>query len=164
VPELGGVPIVAGVELEDARVELMPERRHPRDLVGCHGHDHVFSLEESLARLHHEAAPVSGQPVYPDAGSDRKLEPRCVGLEVVAHLVLGRERVTRPREGHSREGVVAGRREEPKRVPPLSPRVADPLVRLEDHEREAPLGEVVSDREASLATADDNGLDTLWFT
>ena len=99
MPQLGGVPIAAGVELEDARVELTPERRHPRDLMGCHGHYYVFSLEESLARLDYEVAPVSGQPVYPDAGSNRKLEPRRVGLEVVAHLVLGRERVTRTGKG-----------------------------------------------------------------
>ena len=58
-------------------------------------------------------------------------------------------------------------REKTQRVPPLPPRVADPLVRVEDHEREIPLREVVTDRETGLAAAHDNRLDALtlaWTT
>ena len=64
-------------------------------------------------------------------------------------------------ERHSRQGVVAGGREEAERVPPLAPGVADPLVGVEDQEGEVPLGEVVPDREACLSTAQDQGLDAL---
>src|SRR6266542_4580001 len=107
-------------------------------------------------------AAVPGQPVYLEAGSNREFEPRRVGLEVVGHLVLGGERVSRAGKGHSRQGGVAGGREEAERVPPLPPGVADPLVAVEDHERKIPLGEVVPDREACLPAAQYQGLDALW--
>ena len=84
-----------------------------------------------------EAAVPARDPVHRDAGPDRQREPPGVGLEVVGHLVLGRERVARGRERHAVEPVEAGRREQAERVPALPPGVADPLVGLEDHERRA---------------------------
>ena len=126
-----------------------------------HRYDHVVSLEPPVARLDDEAAAVPRQPVHPDAGSNREPEPCRVRLEVVGHLVLGGEHVRRAGEGHARQGVVAGGREEAKRVPPLPPGVADPLVGVEDDEGEIPLGEVVPDCEARLAAAHYQGLDAL---
>ena len=51
------------------------------------------------------------------------------------------------------------RREQPQRVPALAPGVADPLVRVEDHERPALLREVVAGGEPRLAAADDHRLE-----
>ena len=50
---------------------------------------------------------------------------------------------------------------EPQRVVVAAPVVADPLLLVEDHERPLPLREVMADREACLAPADDNRLDPL---
>jgi len=81
VVELGGVAVAGGVELDDAGIKLVSERRHPGDLVGRHGDHHVVGLEPPVARRDHE-------PVYPDAGADRQLEACRVGLQVVGHLSL----------------------------------------------------------------------------
>ena len=60
-----------------------------------------------------------------------------------------------------RQPVEARRREQAERVPALAPGVADPLVRVEDHEGRPRLRQVVADRQAGLAAADDHGLDPL---
>ena len=45
VPQLGGISILARVELDDARIELGSKARHARKLVARHRHDHVSGLE-----------------------------------------------------------------------------------------------------------------------
>jgi hypothetical protein len=158
---MSAVPVLAGMELNDARIELTGEGRHPGALVCCHRHHDILRLEEPVARLDDEAAAISGQPIYLDAASDRELEPRRVRLQVVGHLVLAGKRVPRPGERQTREGVVTGRRKEPERVPPRSPRVADAFARVENHARETSFRQVVPHRQPSLPAADDHRLDTL---
>ena len=60
--ELSGAAVLAGVELDDARVELGRERRQPGNAVACHRNDHVLGLEDAIACLDHEAAAVPGHP------------------------------------------------------------------------------------------------------
>ena len=159
--ELRRVAVLAGMELVNAGVQLVGERRHPGGLVGCHRHDDVLSLEDPVACFDDEMAAVPRQPIDSDAGPNRELEPCGVGLEVVGHVVLRRERLRRAGEIHPRQGVEAGGCEEAKRVPALSPRVADPLVGVEDHEGEVPPGQVVADGETCLSPADDYGREAL---
>ena len=63
--------------------------------------------------------------------------------------------------GVSRQAIEAAGGEQSEGVPPVPPCVTDPLVRVEDHERQPTLGEVVTDREARLAAPDDYRLDAL---
>ena len=76
--------------------------------------------------------------------ADGQLEARRVGLEVVAHLVLRREVVARRRELHPDQAVELGGREQAQRVPALAPGVADALGRVQDHEAQAALAQVVA--------------------
>ena len=62
------------------------------------------------------------------------------------------------RVGHPGEPIEAGGSEEAKRVPALAPGVADPLVGLQDHVRQAMAGQEVPGRESRLAGADDHRL------
>ena len=57
--ELRGVPVLAGVELDDAWVELIGERGYPGDLVASHRYNDVVSLEALVPSLDHEAGAVS---------------------------------------------------------------------------------------------------------
>ena len=164
VPQLGRVAVLGGVELDDAGVELGGEGGHPGALVVGHRHHHVVGLPAPLAGRHHQPAVPPRQPVHPDPGLDRQPEPVRVGLQVVGHLVLGRERPGRTRERHPGQPAVAGRGEQPQRVPAVAPGVPDPLVGVEDHEGPAPPGQVVADREPGLAASDDHRLDLLWLT
>jgi hypothetical protein len=66
-----------------------------------------------------------------------------------------------PRETHPGESAVAPRSEQAEGVPSVPPGAADPVVRVEDHEREPSFLQVVPDREAGLAAADDDGLESL---
>ena len=51
--KLRRVPVLARMELDDARVELVHEGRHPGNLLASHRHDHVLCLEAPVARLDH---------------------------------------------------------------------------------------------------------------
>ena len=85
-----------------------------------------------------------------------------IRLQVVGHLVLRRKRVGRSRKAHADKAIESRRRKQAKRVPPLAPAVTDSPVRLENDELETAPRQVVADRESGLATADDNGLNTMW--
>ena len=164
VPQLGRVAVFGGVELDDAGVELGGEGGHPGALVVGHRHHHVAGLPAPVAGRHLQPAVPPRQPVHPDPGLDGQPEPVRVVLQVVGHLVLGRERPGRTRERHPGQPAVAGRGEQPHRVPAVAPGVPDPLVGVEDQEGPAPPGQVVADREPGLAASDDHRLDLLWLT
>ena len=88
-----------------------------------------------------------------------KLEPCGVGLEVVGHAVLRRERPARRRKRQARQARVARGRERGAASPSAAARIADPLVRVQDHERQPAPREVVPRRQACLPAADDHGLE-----
>ena len=76
--------------------------RHPGSLEVRHGHDHVLGLEDGILRLYHEPITVPGELLHPDAGSHREVETHGVSLQVVGHLVLGRDAQLVRREGETR--------------------------------------------------------------
>jgi len=90
--ELRRVAVLAGVELHDGGVELGRERRDARDPIRARGDHHAVGLEAVLPGADHVAVALAGEPLHADAAAHRQLEPRRVGLEVVGHLVPGRER------------------------------------------------------------------------
>ena len=69
--------------------------------------------------------------------------------------------IRRRREWHPGKTAVPGRGEQAQRVPPTTPRIANARGALENDEVRVVRGEVVSDGEAGLATADDDGLEAL---
>ena len=151
--------VPAGVQLHDPGVELRGEGGKPRRPVRARRDHDVVGLEPLVAGRDDEAVAVLRHAVDPHAGPDRKVEAGRVRLEVVRHLVLGRERPARRREAPARQAVVPRRREQAQRVPTPAPGVADPLAAVQDHDLPPPLRQVVADGEARLAPADDHGLD-----
>src|SRR5665213_522649 len=64
-------------------------------------------------------------------------------------------------EWHPVEPIEARRRKESQRIPPLSPRIADAGVALENHERPTQPLQMIAGRQPSLSAANDDGLDPL---
>ena len=149
------------MELGDVGVELVGEVGYVRRLITAGGQYHIVSLEPLITGADDESVGDLGDRVDAQTHSDRKIESGRVRLEVVGHLVLGRWLMSRSRELQTRQGIEVRGREESQRVPAFPPGIAGPLIRIQDHKRSAELGKVVADGQASLATADDNGLDLL---
>ena len=123
------------MELPDRGVELGREGGHPRALERACGHDDLARLVATVTGGRDERlAFVSWrlQSIDPDAGVDREAEVAGVQLEVVAHLVAGRERALRERKWHAGQRVVARRRVQLQRVVAASPDVPDAVVGLDD--------------------------------
>ena len=161
VPELGRIPILTGVQLHEARVEVRRERGNSGAPVRARCHDDLVGLEPAVPSHHDVPARLSGEAVHVDTAANREIEPGRIGLQVAGHLVLRGERPGRRGKGPARQSVVARGGEEAKRVPPPAPGVTDPLVRVQDHEGKTALRQVVARRETGLAAADDHGLDVL---
>ena len=141
----------------------MPGRAHPRTpayglLEGARRHHDVVGLEAAVARGDQRSRRVPRHPVHAHSRAHRQAEASGVGLEVVGHLVLRRERPGVGGKPPSRQTVVAGRAVQAQGVEAPAPAVADPLVGLEEHELLAALRQVVCDRQARLAAADDDRL------
>ena len=137
------------------------ERRRERAPEGAGGDDHVLGLEAPVVALDDVAAAVPRQSARPGYRRGRAARSARVLLEVVGHLVLGREGPAGRRERHPRQAVEARRAVQPQRVVVPAPVVADASLLVEDHERPAALREVVAGREPGLARADDDRLDAL---
>jgi hypothetical protein len=161
LPQLGWIPILAGVQLEDARVELGGEGGDPGPLVGARCHHDMVGLKSVLPRRHDRPIPLPGQPIDAHAGSNREVEPGRIRLQVVGDLVLGGERPGRRGEGPAWQPVVARGGEQAQRVPPFAPGVADALVGVQDHEPPTSPGQVLADRQARLPAPDDHRLELL---
>ena len=159
--ELRRPAVLARVQLHDRWVELARERGLARNPMGSGRHDDVVRLEPTARGREDEPIPLPGERLHVAAGPDVEPEPFGIGLQVVRHLILRREGPPGRGEAEAGQAVVASRREEPQRVPTRAPRVADPLVGVQDHGRPAPSLQEVPRREARLASADDHGLDPL---
>jgi hypothetical protein len=70
------------------------------------------------------------------------------------HLILGEECTTRSRNGHLWQAAHPGRSEQPKPIPALASARADSVMSLQNHEISALPGQVISDRQDRLSTAD----------
>ena len=77
VPELCGPAVVAGVELDDRRVELVSQYGHARLAVGSRRHDHVLGLDPEVPGPNEEAAgiAVAGYPIHTGIRANGQLEP-----------------------------------------------------------------------------------------
>src|SRR5690606_19633630 len=98
------------------------------------------------------------EAVDPHTRAHREREVLRVCFEVVAHLVLGRERISVARERQAVEATEPRRREQPQRVPALPPRITHALARVEDHELQPALLQVMPDRQPRLAAPDHDRL------
>ena len=88
----------------------------------------------------------------------RKLKATSVSLQIISHLILGRERVAAAGESEAGQSGVPCRGEQAKRIPPLTPGIAGALVRVDDQERETAFGQIVSDGEPRLPASDDQSM------
>ena len=126
-------------------------------LAGARRHHHVLGLESALRGGDHEPIALLREPIHRDAGAHGEVEAPDVLLQVVAHLVLGRERPGRspgtrmPGRRSKRAGV--NRRSESQRVRHASP-TRSPASRIS--ERAAPLLQEVPGGQARLPAADDH--------
>ena len=132
------------MQLHDARIQVGGEGGNPGTVVRARCHDDLVGLEPAVAGRHDVPIPLPGEAVDPQPRSNREIELGRIGFEVVGHVVLAGKRPGRRGEGPAREPVVARGREQSKRVPPLAPGVADPLVRVQDHEGQTARRQVVS--------------------
>ena len=106
-------------------IEPCGEGRNPRMMVRAGGHHHILGSQHILAAACLEPMTCGREPVDSDASANRQLEVAGVGLEIIGGLVLGGVRGGRAGEPQSRQLAVASRREQPQRIPPVSPRISD---------------------------------------
>jgi hypothetical protein len=103
VRQLAGVSVLAGMQLDDPRVEVGCEVGNLGHPVGAGGHHDVIGLEKLVAVLDHVPAVPAGHAGHLDTGPGRQLEAVRVGLEVVGHVVLRGEGVRGGRDGPARQ-------------------------------------------------------------
>jgi hypothetical protein len=142
---------------------LCGERGNVRNPERPGGNDDLASGDLATGHIDPEAITIRCRIDALDEGPAPDWQREALGVrrEVVAHLAAGRI-VERTRgEAESWQRVPAGRTVKAERVPALAPVIADPLVSVDDEERNAPLLQVVSRRQARLAAADDQGVDPL---
>ncbi len=130
--ELAGVPVVTGVELHDVGRQVRGEARRLRQLAAAGGEDNVPRRPAPGSGGDVEPVAVVGHSGDGRVGPDRQVEPGGVVLQIVRHFVLGREIERVAGERVAGQAVVFGRGEQPQRVPPLPPRVADPCCGVEN--------------------------------
>ncbi len=144
------------MQLNDAWIELRCERRGARRLERSRGYDDLIGAAGAGVKRDGVAVAIAAQ--LEDTAAQLDGEVAGVVGEVGDDLVARRMVVGVAGERLAREAVVAGRGEEPKRVPPLAPRGGGCVGGLKDGEAAALLGEVVPDGETGLPATDDDGL------
>ncbi|MCO5546654.1 hypothetical protein L7F22_000088 [Adiantum nelumboides] len=151
-------------------LHLAPELLRAREggdvrLAGDAERDHQLARAQGdlLARLVDDDAPPAGRLV--ELGAARgggapvvQLHDPRVELQPVADLVLRREHRPVVRELQVRQVVVPDRVVQGEALVALAPRVAGPLVALDDDRLDAELAQPGAERDAALAAADDHDL------
>ena len=127
-------------------------------LEGATRDDHLAGLERGVAGLDAEAFTWLPERAHSGGGPDRKVEVARVALQVVAHLPPRWAAGGDPRKRQAAQRVVSCRRVQDQRVVAIAPHIADARGRLEDHEVEPLLLEVVAGGEAGLAGPDDDDI------
>ena len=122
------------MDLRDARVELGCVGGHIRGPDSPGGEHHVTCLVALVPGVDQVTAGHADHVLDAAAELDRQPEVLRVGLEVVRHLVLGRVVARRAGERHPRQPGEAGAREQPQRIPAVSPGIAHALAAVEDDE------------------------------
>ncbi len=144
--------------LIDILIELRRELGYAGLLPTRHCDHDIVRLEGAVVGGELETIPPTCQPFHPDAIPYRKLEVLGVALEKVCELVLGGEPPAGIGVGHPGETIEPVRGEKPEGIPPVTPRIPDPFVGIEDQEPRAALGEMVSHRQPGLTAAYNDGL------
>src|SRR3954465_8296207 len=151
---VGRRAVRGAVHLHDRIVELLGEGRNPGRLERTPGDDHLIGDERAVTQLDQEALVTGAHGHDLAIELDRQLERLGVAGEVLDHLIPAGVGVRVAGERHLGQAVVASRREQLQRVPPLSPRRGGLRRRLEDHEAPARTAQEVAEREAGLAAPD----------
>ena len=121
-----------------SRVELGREGRDARHAVRARRHDDVVGLEPPLARRHDVTGrrPAGARHTNARSGPAARTAPRRPRGSRPSRPSVGKGE---PFAGNGRPAaIVPRRREQPERVLALPPRVADAVVRVQDHERRPP--------------------------
>src|SRR5437667_7694715 len=105
--------------------------------------DHVVRLDRLAVRDDLEPSVPAGHSVDSYAVSHRQREVIRVTLEVVGHLALRRAPGADVGERETGEAAEPAGREQPQGIPAPAPRIANVLVRIEDHEVAPELLELV---------------------
>ena len=121
------------MQLTDARVEPHGERGDARRLMRAVRDDDVARAQDLAPERHVEAAARRPHALNAGAKAHVEIALRRIALLIRGDLVLARERIGALWERRAGQHVHEARRQEAKRRPALAPRVADALVRFDDH-------------------------------
>ncbi len=146
------------MDLKHALVEPIGDLRHARYLERTGGHHHLVGLAGAVVQLHEVCLAAPANRSHAAIELQREVEVAGVVGEVGHHLVAVGIVKWLARKGKPRKRVVAGRREEPQRVPAAPPGGCGLACSLEDREIAALPGQEVPHGQAGLATADDDYL------
>ena len=152
---VGRPAVVGAVHLDEARVELLGDGRDPRRLKRPRGDHHLVSGVRTVAQLDHEA-PVVAAADREDLAVELhgQVEVLRVARQVLDNLVAARIGVELAGEREPGQAVVAHRREQLQRVPPLAPLRCRSVGRLQNLEAAAVPGQEVPQGQPRLAAAD----------
>jgi hypothetical protein len=156
--ELRGVLVRAGTNLDDRLAQAVGPGRHVCGLVGSSRDDDLIGFEAGVARFDRISTAAAFERDGFRAEAYRQFHSARVLFKVIRHVVFAGKRVLIAGEGQSRKARVLRRGEQPQRVPPCSPRLADPAPSLQNQHVDACLEEIVTDSESGLAGADDDHL------
>jgi hypothetical protein len=150
------------MDLNDFRRKRSRYRRGARDLERTGRDDHLLGPDSALTEVEQEPIFLDGQRAHVAVGLDGQVELGRVAFEVGDHLVAGRVAVRVAGESETGQPVVAPRREQHQRVPPLPPRGCDRVAGFQDDESAALLGQPVAGGKAGLTAAHHRHIEQVW--
>src|SRR5581483_9118348 len=106
--ELPWVTVVTRMQLNDVGAERRGERRQAGALPVGHRHHDPCGFELSASALRDELCPPSIESLHPHTALHRQTKARCIRLEIIRHLVLGRKRIAWRGKGHSNQAIEFG--------------------------------------------------------
>ena len=160
ITQLGGIPVVGGMDLLDSRVKWN-DIRNDRTLKRTGRHDYMVGLDDALGGLRTEAgtARLSTKGRNFNSTVDRSGDLLRVCDEVVYDLVSGRKAILIAGKGHAGKSIVPGWPIGNQGIPPFgAPAFNNPMA-FDDEMRPSALAQVLAHRQASLTTADDERFD-----
>ena len=158
--DLLGVAVARAVKLQDLWTEALGDRGNHRHLERPGRDHHLLGGDCAVLQLDEVAAVVLADRANAAVELDKQLELLRVVAQVRDDLVAPGITIGIARERAAGQRVVAPRREQPQRVPALTPRRRMGRRRFEDREVAALSLEEVADGQAALTAADDNHLAT----
>jgi hypothetical protein len=139
------------VELHDLWTEALRDRRRERDLERAGGDHDLVGLACPVVELDQVGGVGLADRANAAVELDRQVEVTGVVGQVGDDLVPTGVVPGITRESHAGERVIAGRREQLERVPPLAPRGGRLLGGFEDREIAALPSKEVADCKSGLA-------------